>query len=157
MLVEAMPRLSIAAKALFIAFVGVWLERDRLQAQDLGVSDQLQCLGFRSDFERFLVEAAVFVVLAGFEGMPNALPAVMAAGLFLIVTDASPGTLEVDEPDVSAFGVPSDNPTSPAAAMTLLASDSGRCRRMGDAARARIASFGWPQLEQLWRSLLGLS
>lgn len=157
MLVEGMPRLSSAATSLSVGLVGVGLERDRLQAQDLGVSDQLPCLVFRSDSERFLVEAAVFVLRHGFEGMPNAFPEVMAAGLPLILTDASPGPLAVVEPEVSALGVPSDDPTSPAAAMTSLASDSDRCKRMGDAARARIASFGWPQLEPLWQSLLVLS
>ena len=157
MLVEALPRLSTAATALSVAFAGGGLERDRLQAQDLGVSEKLPCLGFLSDSERFLVEAAVFVFRSGFEGMPNAFPEAMAAGLTVIVTDASPGPLEVVEPRVSALGVPSDDSTSPAAAMTSLASDPARCKRMGDAASARIASSGWPQLEQLWRSLLALS
>jgi len=147
-----MPRLSSAATSLSVGLVGVGL-----QAQDLGVSDQLPCLVFRSDSERFLFEAAVFVLRHGFEGMPNAFPEVMAAGLPLILTDASPGPLAVVEPGVSALGVPSDDPTSPAAAMTSLASDSDRCKRMGDAAKARIASFGWPQLEPLWQLHLVLS
>ena len=76
-----MPRLSSAATSLSVVLVGVGLERDRLQAQDLGVSDQLQCLGFRSDPERFLAEAAVFVLPSRFEGMPNALLEAMAAGI----------------------------------------------------------------------------
>ena len=66
MLVEGMPRLSSAATSLSVVLVGVGLERDRLQAQDLGVSDQLPCLVFRSDSERFLVEAAVFRVASRF-------------------------------------------------------------------------------------------
>ena len=152
-----MPRLSSAATSLSVVLVGVGLERDRLQAQDLGVSDRLRWLGFRSDPEHFLAKAAVFVLPSRFEGMPNALLEAMAAGLAVIVTDASPGPLAVVEPGVSALGVPSDDPTSPAAAMTSLASDSDRCKRTGDAARARIASFGWPLLEPLWQSLLVLS
>ena len=157
MLVEGMPRLSSAATSLSVVLVCVGLERDRLQAQDLGVSDQLPCLVFRSDSERFLVEAAVFVLRHGFEGMPNAFPEVMAAGLPLILTDASPGPLEVVEPGVSGLVVPSDDPDALAAAMASLASDPERCRRMGAAARARIASLDWPQLEPLWRSILALS
>ena len=158
-LVEALPRLSGAATAWPVTLVGDGPERDRLQSQakDLGVSDQLQCLGFRSDPERFLAEAAVFVLPSRFEGMPNALLEAMAAGLAVIVTDASPGPLEVVEPGVSGLVVPSDDPIALAAAMTSLASDSDRCKRMGDAARARIASLDWPRLEPLWRSVLGLS
>ena len=158
-LIEALPRLSGAAAAWPVTLVGDGPERDRLQAQakDLGVSDQLRCLGFRSDPERFLAEAAVFVLPSRFEGMPNALLEAMAAGLAVIVTDASPGPLEVVEPGVSGLVVPSDDPVALAAAMESLASDPDRCRRMGDAARARIASLDWPQLEPLWRSILALS
>ena len=99
----------------------------------------------------------MFVLPSRFEGMPNALLEAMAAGLAVIVTDASPGPLEVVEPGVRGLVVPSDDPVALAAAMESLASDPDRCRRMGDAARARIAALDWPQLEPLWRSILALS
>ena len=99
----------------------------------------------------------MFVLPSRFEGMPNALLEAMAAGLAVIVTDASPGPLEVVEPGVSGLVVPSDDPIALAAAMVKLASDPVRCRRMGAAARERIASLDWPQLEPLWRSILALS
>ena len=158
-LIEALPRLSAAAAAWPVTLVGDGPERETLQrqAKDLGVSNQLRWLGFRSDPERFLAEAAVFVLPSRFEGMPNALLEAMAAGLAVIVTDASPGPLEVVEPGVSGLVVPSDDPVALAAAMESLASDPDRCRRMGDAARARIAALDWPQLEPLWRSILALS
>ena len=134
-------------------------ERETLQrqAQDLGVSDRLRWLGFRSDPERFLAKAAVFVLPSRFEGMPNALLEAMAAGLAVIVTDASPGPLEVVEPGVSGVVVPSDDPVALAEAMQELAADPERCRQMGAAARQRIAALDWPQLEPLWRSILVLS
>ena len=128
-----------------------------MQAQGLGVSDQLQCLGFCSDSQRFLAEAAVFVLPSRFDGVPNALLDAIAAGWAVIVTDASPGRLEVVEQGVSGSVVLSDDPIALAAAMTSLASDSDRCKRMGPAARARLASLVWPRLEPLWRSVLALS
>ena len=157
-LIAALPRLSGAAAAWPVTLVGDGPERESLhqKARDLGVSDRLRCLGFRSDPERFLAEAAVFVLPSRFEGMPNALLEAMAAGLAVIVTDASPGPLEVVEPGVSGLVVPSDDPVALAAAMEALASDPERCRRMGAAAKARIASLDWPQLEPLWRSILAL-
>jgi glycosyltransferase involved in cell wall biosynthesis len=158
-LVEALPRLSGAAAAWPVTVVGDGPERDNLQrqAQDLGVSGRLRWLGFRSDPERFLAEAAVFVLPSRFEGMPNALLEAMAAGLAVIVTDASPGPLEVVELGVSGLVIPSDDPVALAAAMQELAADPERCRRMGAAARQRIAALDWPQLEPLWRSILALS
>ena len=158
-LIAALPRLRGAAAVWPVTLVGDGPERETLQqqAQDLGVSDRLRCLGFRSDPERFLAEAAVFVLPSRFEGMPNALLEAMAAGLAVIVTDASPGPLEVVEPGVSGLVVPSDDPVALAEAMQGLAADPERCRQMGAAARQRIAALDWPQLEPLWRSILALS
>ena len=158
-LIAALPRLSGAATAWPVTLVGDGPERGTLQqqAQDLGVSDRLQFTGFRPDPERFLADAAVFVLPSRFEGMPNALLEAMAAGLAVIVTDASPGPLEVVEQGVSGLVVPSDDPVALAAAMQELASDPERCLRMGAAARQRIAALDWPQLEPLWRSILALS
>ena len=158
-LINALPRLSGAAAEWPVTLVGDGPEREMLQqqAQDLGVSGRMRCMGFRPDPERFLAEAAVFVLPSRFEGMPNALLEAMAAGLAVIVTDASPGPLEVVEPGVSGLVVPSDDPIALAAAMVKLASDPLRCRRMGAAARERIASLDWPQLDPLWRSILALS
>ena len=158
-LIAALPRLSGPAAAWPVTLVGDGPEREALrqQANALGVSNRLRCLGFRSDPERFLEEAAVFVLPSRFEGMPNALLEAMAAGLAVIVTDASPGPLEVVEPGVSGLVVPSDDSLALAEAMQALASDPERCRRMGAAARARITALDWPQLEPLWRSILALS
>ena len=70
----------------------------------------MQFLGFRSDPQTFLLQAGVFVLPSRFEGMPNALLEAMAAGLAVVVTDASPGPLEVVEDGVSGLVVPSDDP-----------------------------------------------
>ena len=158
-LIAALPRLSGSAAEWQVFLVGDGPEREALQQQadDLGVSSRLCCLGFRSNPDQFLAEAAVFVLPSRFEGMPNALLEAMAAGLAVIVTDASPGPLEVVEPGVSGLVVPSDDPAALAEAMQALASDPERCRRMGAAAKARIAGLDWPQLEPLWRSILALS
>ena len=157
-LIAALPRLRGAAASWPVTLVGDGPERETLQkqSQDLGVSGRLRCLGFRSDPEQFLAEAAVFVLPSRFEGMPNALLEAMAAGLAVIVTDASPGPLEMVEPGVSGLVVPSDDPAALANAMEVLAADPERCLRMGAAARARIAALDWPQLEPLWRSILAL-
>ena len=158
-LVAALPKLSGSAAAWPVNLVGDGPEREALQqqAKDLGVSSRLRFLGFRSDPDQFLAEAAVFVLPSRFEGMPNALLEAMAAGLAVIVTDASPGPLEVVEPGISGLVVPSDDPAALAEAMQGLVSDPDRRRRMGAAARERIAALDWPQLEPLWRSILALS
>ncbi|GIS13426.1 MAG: hypothetical protein CM15mP116_00090 [Synechococcus sp.] len=53
--------------------------------------------------------------------MPNALLEAMAVGLAVVVTDASPGPLEVVEAGVSGLVVPSDEPAALADALDRLA------------------------------------
>ena len=49
--------------------------------QQAGLKEQVQFLGFRSDPQKFLLQAGVFVLPSRFEGMPNALLEAMAVGL----------------------------------------------------------------------------
>ena len=78
-------------------------------------------------------------------------------------TDTSGAGVPQDAPDtLGAWDAPADSYKPPLgdrvdAALDALASDPERCRRMGAAARTRIAALDWPQLEPLWRSILALS
>ena len=158
MLVEALPRLSGAAADWPVTLVGDGPERDRLQSQakDLGVSDQLQCLGFRSDPERFLAEAAVFVLPSRFEGMPNALLEAMAAGLPSVVSDASPGPLEMVSDGQQGLVVPSEDVIAFAAALQRLMLDGDLRHRYGVSARETLRALDWDVGESHWRSVLAL-
>lgn len=157
-LIEALPRLSGAAAAWSVTLVGDGPERDRLQAQakDLGVSDQLRFLGFRSDPERFLAEAAVFVLPSRFEGMPNALLEAMAAGLPAVVSDASPGPLEMVSDGVHGCVVPREDWQAFARALERLMLDEALRERCGAEARAKLRSLDWDVVEPHWRSVLAL-
>jgi glycosyltransferase involved in cell wall biosynthesis len=138
--------------------VGDGPERSSLEelAEQLGVADRVSFLGFHSDPFCHLDVAAVFVLPSRFEGMPNALLEAMSLGLAVIVTDASPGPLEVVEHGVSGLVVPSDNPAALAAALFQLAGDPDLRCRLGAAAKERIVAMDWPQLEAVWRSVLAL-
>ena len=83
----------------------------------------MQFQGFCADPQPFLLQAGVFVLPSRFEGMPNALLEAMAAGLAVVVTDASPGPLEVVEEGVSGLVVPSDDPYALAEALDRLVVD----------------------------------
>lgn len=157
-LLEALGHCSGPAQDWQLVLVGDGPERPALerQAAEAGLADRVQFAGFRSDPGRFLAAASVFVLSSRFEGMPNALLEAMAAGLAVIVTDASPGPLEVVEHRRTGLVVPAQDPRALAAAMQELAADPGLRQRLGQAARDRISALDWPAIEPIWRSVLAL-
>ena len=157
-LLEALARCRGAAASWPLVLVGDGVERPTLerQAAAAGLVERVQFAGFQRDPLPFLLGASVFVLPSRFEGMPNALLEAMAAGLAVVVSDASPGPLEVVEHRRSGLVVPAGNVEALAAALTELAADPQLCGALGRAARRRIASLDWPAIEPTWRSVLAL-
>ena len=155
-LIRALGQTVGAARDWTLTVVGDGPEREALefQAQQAGLKEQVQFLGFRSDPQKFLLQAGVFVLPSRFEGMPNALLEAMAAGLGVVVTDASPGPLEVVVNGVSGLVVPSDDPFALAEALDRLAADPLLRERLGAAARDTLRQSDWPVVGPIWESLV---
>ena len=155
-LIRALGQTVGAARDWTLTVVGDGPEREALefQAQQAGLKEQVQFLGFRSDPQKFLLQAGVFVLPSRFEGMPNALLEAMAAGLGVVVTDASPGPLEVVVNGVSGLVVPSDDPCALADALDRLAADPLLRERLGAAARDTLRQLDWPVVGPIWESLV---
>ena len=155
-LIRALGQTVGAARDWTLTVVGDGPEREALefQAQQAGLKEQVQFLGFRSDPQTFLLQAGVFVLPSRFEGMPNALLEAMAAGLAVIVTDASPGPLEVVEHGLSGLVVPSDDPSAMADALDRLAAAPALRERLGAAARDSLCQSDWPVVGPIWESLV---
>ena len=56
-------------------------------AQQAGMTDRIDLLGFRDDVPALLDDSRMFISLSKFEGMPNALMEAVAAGLPAVVSD----------------------------------------------------------------------
>ncbi len=155
-LVRAFAQTSCAAQDWSLTLVGDGPEREALERQVLqaGLEGKVHFLGFRSDPQTFLLQAGVFVLPSRFEGMPNALLEAMAAGLAVVVTDASPGPLEVVEAGVSGLVVPSDEPAALANALDRLAAEPQLRERLGAAARETLRQSDWPVVGLIWESLV---
>ena len=155
-LIRAMARTVGEAGGWTLTLVGDGPERQDLerQVEQAGLQDRVQFLGFRPDPQTFLLQAGVFVLPSRFEGMPNALLEAMAAGLAVIVTDASPGPLEVVEHGTSGWVVPSDDPVALAEALDHLAADPLLRERLGAAARATLRQSDWSVVGPIWDSLV---
>ena len=105
---------------------------------------------------QYMQSAAVFALPSRFEGMPNALLEAMASGLPAVVTDASPGPLEMVSDGRNGLVVPTEDPVAFAAALHTLMATPERRLQLGEAARQTLRSMEWPVVEPLWRSVLGI-
>ncbi|MGC6482628.1 MAG: glycosyltransferase [Synechococcus sp.] len=155
-LIRALEQTAGAAQAWTLTLVGDGPEREALeqQVQQAGLQQRVQFLGFCPDPQPFLLQASVFVLPSRFEGMPNALLEAMAAGLAVVVTDASPGPLEVVEHGASGWVVPSDDPAALAAALDWLAAHPLLREQLGAAARETLRQLDWPVVGPIWETLV---
>ena len=72
-----------------LAVLGEGAERERILAQavELGLSDRVRLLGFRTDIERWLASASVCVLASEREGLPRAVIQYVLAGRPAVVAD----------------------------------------------------------------------
>lgn len=133
-------------------------ERQSLEHQsaDLGIAHAVTFAGFRSDPLTFMQRAAIFALPSRFEGMPNALLEAMAAGLPSVVSDASPGPLEMVTNGEHGLVVPRGDMRAFSAALEQLMLDPALRERQGAAAREKLRSLDWSAVEPHWRSVLAL-
>ncbi len=80
-----------------LAVVGDGPLREELEclADQLGIADRIEWMGHVKDPAPYLRAAEFFVLTSRFEGSPNALLEAMAVGLPAVVSDASPGPIEL--------------------------------------------------------------
>ncbi|MEB3169439.1 MAG: glycosyltransferase [Synechococcaceae cyanobacterium] len=141
-----------------LVLVGDGPERQSLEELALreGLADRVRFEGFQSNPGSYLARASVFVLPSRHEGMPNALLEAMAAALPVVVSDASPGPLEIVEPEVTGLVVPRGDVGALAAALGRLIANPELRERLGRGAAARLASLSWEVVEPHWRSVLAL-
>ena len=99
--------------------------------------------------------ARIFALPSRYEGTPNALLEAMAAGLAVVVSDASAGALEFVTDGETGLVVPAEDDRALAAALRRLIGDGDLRRRLGDAARRRIAREAVAGPTEAWDRLLG--
>jgi glycosyltransferase involved in cell wall biosynthesis len=141
-----------------VRLVGDGPERAALehQARELEIAHRVIFEGFQTNPTPYYLRAPIFVLPSRFEGMPNALLEAMGFGLVPIVTNASPGPLELVEDGVTGLVVTAGQPESLAMAMARLASDPALQDRCSAAAIALLHEHDWSRLDMIWREILDL-
>ena len=124
-------------------------------AQQLNLADRIDWLGHVDDPIPYLKAAKFFVLTSRFEGSPNALLEAMSCGLPAIVTDASPGPVEIIGQGEAGIIVPTNDVEATARAIARLATDETLRQWLGGAAMTRadqhrpeVALAAWLELMQ---------
>jgi glycosyltransferase involved in cell wall biosynthesis len=128
----------------------------RARAGGLGIAGRVDWHGVVSDPYVYYRAARIFALPSRVEGTPNALLEAMSCGLPVVVSNGAPGLLELVEDGVTGLVVPVNDAAALAAAIRRLADDPQLCRRLGEAARARVAEYDLPRALAAWESVIGL-
>ncbi len=141
-----------------LVVVGDGKMREALESQaiSLGISKRVDWHGLVREPHVLYGSASIFAMPSRVEGMPNSLLEAMGCGLPVIVSDGAPGPLELVENEVTGLVVPVNDAGALAAAVRRLADDPELCRRLGNAARARVTEYELPQALAHWEAVIGL-
>jgi GalNAc-alpha-(1->4)-GalNAc-alpha-(1->3)-diNAcBac-PP-undecaprenol alpha-1,4-N-acetyl-D-galactosaminyltransferase len=139
-----------------LAIIGDGPLRAQLQAlaQELEIAERVDWLGQVSDPFPYLRAAQFFVSTSRFEGSPNALLEAMSCGLAAVVTDASPGPLELVGNGEAGIVVPANDVEATAAAIMRLATDGELRASLGKAAAQRSEPHRLDTALATWRELI---
>jgi len=128
----------------------------QVQATALGIAELIDWYGQVDDPFIFYHAARIFVLPSRHEGMPNALLEAMSCGLPVIVSDASPGPLELVRHMETGLVFPVDDAAALSAAMELLATNAVLSKRLGEAGRNLISDYDLPKVLPIWEQIIGL-
>lgn len=124
-----------------LVLVGEGSERSAVSAQveRLGLGHAIHILGYREDIGSVWEAADALVLSSDFEGTPLSVLEGMAAGVPVVSTDIG-GMPDITTDDCAVL-VPRRDPHALGTALAGVLGDPARRARMGDAAKARAASF----------------
>jgi len=138
--IGALATPALRARPVELIVAGEGASRGTLEALAAarGVAARVRLLGQRSDLPGVLQAADAFVLSSRYEGMSNALMEAMALGLPCVTTPVE-GVEELVVHGESGLVVSDSAPEPIAAALARLIDDPSLARRLGAAARERMA------------------
>jgi glycosyltransferase involved in cell wall biosynthesis len=153
LLIRAMARVRAPAKLLLL---GGGRDEEKLRglAEELGVSEKVEFLGFRKNPYPVLRGATVFVLPSRYEGFPNGLAEAMALGVPCVATRCRTGPEELITDGENGLLVPVEDPEAIAGAIDRLLCDPALRERMGTAARISAQRYNTSEIIRQYESLI---
>jgi len=156
-LIEAVKRLKDDGFEIRLDLIGTGdaLEANQSQAQQLGVRDRVNFVGYvpREEIATRYAAAHVFVLPSYNEGMSVATLEAMAAALPIIITRTG-GTAELVEEGVNGLTFAWADVDALTTHLKRLAANRSLARAMGAASRRRAALFSWDAAAQAYLQML---
>ena len=151
MMMRALAQLPDPKVKLFCAGRGQELENNKRLCKALGLEDRVFFLGYRQDVPALYAAADAFLFISFREGLSLSLMEAMSSALPAIVSPIR-GNTDLIENGKEGLYTPL-NPASVAKAIRTLAGDTALCRRLGDAARQKVQSFGLEEVSEEMREI----
>jgi glycosyltransferase involved in cell wall biosynthesis len=120
-------------------------------AQDLGMIDRVNFLGFRKDISDILAQSDIFTLISNWEGFPITTLEAMRAGLPVVVSDVG-GAAEAVREGETGYCIPQGDVLLLRQRLADLVANPERRRQIGQAARQRYKDefTAAPMLQQTW-------
>lgn len=127
-------------------------ERDAIEAlaNQLGLADRVDLLGYVRDPFPHYRAASIFTMVSSYEGSPNALWEAMNCGLPTVISDSIVGALEVVENGRHTFVVPSGDELALSTALVTLARNKALCQYIGQEAALLTKRFTNDNVFSIW-------
>ncbi len=137
-----------------LRIVGDGPQRSELEslASKLGVSGQVEFVGWSKDVWQEYRDAHVYVLTSEYEGYPQALIEAMASGLPVVAWRCSDAVTELIS-DVTLGRTVSDSDALEKSLQEFLSDDSLR-RAVGDAAAKQAANYAWERIAPRWLAVI---
>jgi GalNAc-alpha-(1->4)-GalNAc-alpha-(1->3)-diNAcBac-PP-undecaprenol alpha-1,4-N-acetyl-D-galactosaminyltransferase len=145
---------ELPAWRLVIVGEGSLLERLKQQADEIGIADRVDWLGYRNDVERVLERASVVALASRYEGFPNVLLESLGMGTAVVATDCRSGPSEMIIEGENGLLVPVDNVAALAGGMRRLATDPALRHALGTRAMEIRSVYAQPAVMARWSALL---
>lgn len=147
---------SRAAEPVPLRIFGKGPEEERLRelASSLGISDEVEFLGFTDDADREFSRASFSLLTSSSEGLPFALLESMSAGCIPIAYDIPYGPADMIQDRVNGFLIPAGDVKGVAKAIhEFLSLSTDAQEEMRSVARASVERFRYPAVVAEWADI----
>jgi GalNAc-alpha-(1->4)-GalNAc-alpha-(1->3)-diNAcBac-PP-undecaprenol alpha-1,4-N-acetyl-D-galactosaminyltransferase len=139
---------------LTIAGTGPLADELKARAAHHNLDGRIEFPGAIKKIELLYVQASIFVLPSSYEGSPNALLEAMQFGIASVVSNASPGPLEVITDNKTGLVFPVNDTSALAEEMRRLIEDQTLRIRLGDAAREKVSVFDISSVMATWNNIV---
>ena len=152
LLLKAFAQLKDAYPQWTLTILGEGSQRSQLESlrNDLGLKNRVFLPGKKQNPDRYLQQAAIFVLSSRYEGFPNVLCEAMACGLPVIATKCPCGPQEIVRDGIDGILIPPNNITALTEAMEQLIKDSTAREKLGLEAAKITERFDLDSVMNLW-------